>query len=146
MKISIQKLTRFFFNFKIWHFAQFSFRNLTGRKILFKIRRVVTFLIQKLIFCSFSGSSIKQLKEKNNKRSWLLVFAWYLVQPVYLLVFSVILGPMMVLITISFALPILVFETLCLAKVCKFTNIFFQQVLKSDYIYHNHLGNTRQFL
>ena len=58
----------------------------------------------------------------------------------------IIVGFKMAVMTITFALPLHFFEALWVAKKCKFIRIQFQKLTNCCYNYHNHLGNSLQFL
>ena len=60
--------------------------------------------------------------------------------------FFFVMGLMMAVMAISFALPIHIFESLFVAKNGKLTNISFQKLPICYHNYHNHLGNNLQIL
>ena len=81
VKISLQKLTRFFWIQNLTLCTVFVSKTGRTKSPIQKLTRGEVF-DPKLIFCSSSGCSMKQLKERINKRSSQFVFAWDLVKPV----------------------------------------------------------------
>ena len=91
VQISIQKLTRSFLNSKSDNLYNFVSKIGRTKSLIQKLTRGEVF-DPKLIFCSFSSSSIKPLKKRINRRSSQLVVAWDLVKPVYLVFVPIFLG------------------------------------------------------
>ena len=85
VQISIQKLTRSFLNSKSDNLYNFVSKIGRTKSLIQKLTRGEVF-DPKLIFCSFSSSSIKPLKKRINRRSsqlflhdnWWILFIWCL--------------------------------------------------------------------